>query len=671
MTAAERKDYDFVPDQSFRLFNLRDVSASLSSPTCIHGGQLETFAIDDAPPFLALSYSWGTGTASVPLSCGGLSLRVTNSLANAIQALQGLCVVDESGNQPPVFPTTYVWIDQICINQKDSADRSCQVQQMGAIYSSAIQTIIWLGRDMTVLERRSAWGLVDTVYARFEEGNPGVTSFDQIDAEIYSDEMNAQYGLPPLTDESWQCFRTLVDLPWFSRTWCVQEAVLSRIDAAIVQGDDIYSFERLGWSASWLRRKGYVRLSMVSDMLLNIDTIANIRRSRASWSFDVLLASTVTKFEATEQRDKIYGLLGMAKETRGTNAFPEALKVDYTLDLGELHRRVTIYLMSTRQSLTCLTACISPSECLRRYRLLRIPPTQSTAPSWVPSWTDSAGEPPARFLVHITYSSAAPALQYPSQYRASKGLSLPLTSWRVSLNVLSTQALRVDSVLQAWPYVTPADNVPDIRNDNGMSPQETTSTVHTEDIIRHFWTLALGLTGKATEPEKSVRSFIRATTADQSRRVGIDPEQMCRNGAAYILRSLQRSHDSLIEVDTADDTSISLEDDATVTALRRLARGALKPRTFVSLAHYWLTKRSFFVTTGRRLGLGPLETKRGDAVYVVPGGDVPYIVSATDLDEGHRRNKLVGECYVEGLMIGEAIDAWREGVLHDEILNLS
>ncbi|KAK0610839.1 heterokaryon incompatibility, partial [Immersiella caudata] len=38
-----------------------------------------------------------------------------------------------------------LWIDAICINQHDVAERSAQVQIMNSVYSKGSQTVIYLG----------------------------------------------------------------------------------------------------------------------------------------------------------------------------------------------------------------------------------------------------------------------------------------------------------------------------------------------------------------------------------------------------------------------------------------------------------------------------------------------------------------------------------------------
>jgi hypothetical protein len=62
-------------------------------------------------------------------------------------------------------------------------------------------------------------------------------------------------------------------------------------------------------------------------------------------------------------------------------------------------------------------------------------------------------------------------------------------------------------------------------------------------------------------------------------------------------------------------------------------------------------KRAFFVTEKGYIGLGPSNMEEGDLVYVLSGGQVPFILRPTTLEGGF---SLVGETYVHGIMDGEA-----------------
>jgi hypothetical protein len=81
----------------------------------------------------ALSYTWGS-----PRSPGTILLNKVPFLAteNLEAALRCLRQPDES---------RILWVDAICINQLDLAERSQQVGLMRRIYSQASNVVIWLG----------------------------------------------------------------------------------------------------------------------------------------------------------------------------------------------------------------------------------------------------------------------------------------------------------------------------------------------------------------------------------------------------------------------------------------------------------------------------------------------------------------------------------------------
>ena len=67
------------------------------------------------------------------------------------------------------------------------------------------------------------------------------------------------------------------------------------------------------------------------------------------------------------------------------------------------------------------------------------------------------------------------------------------------------------------------------------------------------------------------------------------------------------------------------------------------------------TDRRFFVTQGGLMGIGPAYMAAEDKIVVLFGAKVPFMMRKQG-----RRYRLIGECYVPGLMSGEAIEKWRE-----------
>jgi hypothetical protein len=74
--------------------------------------------IDRAPPYEALSYAWGEDLCQITPQNGTVTMLTTN-LYQALRYLQ----------RP--YAARVLWIDALCINQEDGAERSKQAQLMG------------------------------------------------------------------------------------------------------------------------------------------------------------------------------------------------------------------------------------------------------------------------------------------------------------------------------------------------------------------------------------------------------------------------------------------------------------------------------------------------------------------------------------------------------------
>jgi hypothetical protein len=64
--------------------------------------------------------------------------------------------------------------------------------------------------------------------------------------------------------------------------------------------------------------------------------------------------------------------------------------------------------------------------------------------------------------------------------------------------------------------------------------------------------------------------------------------------------------------------------------------------------------RRFCVTAEERIGIVPCNTRDGDMVAVLYGAQVPFVIRPKK-DTKEVQFELVGECYIHGLMDGEAL----------------
>ncbi|KAF2818004.1 uncharacterized protein BDZ99DRAFT_339975, partial [Mytilinidion resinicola] len=85
---------------------------------------------------IALSYVWGPTTQEMrDIILNERTFTVSASLCEAMACQRG-----RIGDRPRT-----IWIDAICINQSDTAERASQVSMMQHIYSRADATVVWLG----------------------------------------------------------------------------------------------------------------------------------------------------------------------------------------------------------------------------------------------------------------------------------------------------------------------------------------------------------------------------------------------------------------------------------------------------------------------------------------------------------------------------------------------
>ncbi|MCJ1249510.1 hypothetical protein MMC30_006735 [Trapelia coarctata] len=128
------------------------------------------FSLDDRPQYEALSYTWGdesnpsvievylskplprTSSLSVhqiEASSSG-SLQITNNLHTALQYLR---YVDKE---------RILWVDAICIDQTNNAEKSKQIPLMAKIYGIASNVLVWLGPADSATDK--AFDLMDDMY---------------------------------------------------------------------------------------------------------------------------------------------------------------------------------------------------------------------------------------------------------------------------------------------------------------------------------------------------------------------------------------------------------------------------------------------------------------------------------------------------------------------------
>ena len=111
-------------------------------------GYLRIVDLDQTTQFSALSYVWGTSVPAATaktILCGQISLPVTDNCYSALVHLRRK------------FGKLALWIDAICINQSDDAEKAHQISLMKDIYPAAEQVYVWLGEGDLGVDRAMSY----------------------------------------------------------------------------------------------------------------------------------------------------------------------------------------------------------------------------------------------------------------------------------------------------------------------------------------------------------------------------------------------------------------------------------------------------------------------------------------------------------------------------------
>ena len=95
---------------------------------------LATVSLQGNPVYEALSYVWGDANLTETISVDGEPFEATTNLVAGLREIR---------NGPQSDP---VWIDAICINQKNFEEKNHQVPLMRDVYRGAQTTLVWLGQ---------------------------------------------------------------------------------------------------------------------------------------------------------------------------------------------------------------------------------------------------------------------------------------------------------------------------------------------------------------------------------------------------------------------------------------------------------------------------------------------------------------------------------------------
>ncbi|OHE94782.1 HET domain-containing protein [Colletotrichum orchidophilum] len=296
--------------QSFRLLMLHPGSTSQISCDIFQA----SLDLDVIIPYEALSYAWGSTELSASITANGETLCITNNLFTALKDLR-----DD-------FLSRVMWIDAICIDQNNIAERGHQVGQMASIYRKAEQVVIWLGPS--TFERKllleclrklqQGWkrqkSHADLTWA--QKNGSAIRHSSDLDQAVFADvQRNALVSL--------------LDEPWFTRIWVLQEVSNARA-ASIYCGRWSIQASTLNIAAKVIGVAPDDGCQAVLDLFPDSFTRRSPRKNMLS-----VLLQRFRKSKASDPRDMVYALLAIASDVSqsdsGSLLLPDYFKTEEQL----------------------------------------------------------------------------------------------------------------------------------------------------------------------------------------------------------------------------------------------------------------------------------------------------------------------------------------------------
>jgi Heterokaryon incompatibility protein (HET) len=258
--------------------------------------QLRHFDISQcAPPYKALSYTWGAPSPTAEIDIDGRTMKIRENLYAFLLTVQHDF-------------KSWIWIDAICIDQGTVHEREHQVDIMHHIFSGAEEVLVWLGpatdESDAAMDAIKSWKSIDFDCRK--------TDYLPVSNPLESGRLS-------------QALEELFNRPYWSRVWVIQEILFGR-SISVICGcksfqwsclDEMHSHDEPygvfdGFGIFQMRRSGIwgfipgTARAIIKHKALANSSPAGLGHAKLS---EILQSHKYSK--CTEIRDKVYALLNL------------------------------------------------------------------------------------------------------------------------------------------------------------------------------------------------------------------------------------------------------------------------------------------------------------------------------------------------------------------------
>lgn len=511
--------------------------------------------------------------------------------------------------------------------------------------------------------------------------------------------------------------RKLLISRWWDRIWVVQEAVLAKA-ITIRFGNASAPWELLADVAGVCsQHRIYPKLQQVSasdiKVLSLLSKATDIDVLRQTWRQNEKpsLLFVLRKFsnrQASDERDKIYALLGLCNSD-----IP--ITPDYSRTITEAYRKTTIDIIQTSNTLDVLSGDVGRKN-------------RQDLPSWVPDWSATFGDHDRErvpFLsqynacgeVGSTHADGPPSPQTKQQltllaesleYRSeaflpdcfSRAIQDYGRKYQTCGDICARLMKRCDpeghhaaATFTTSGYIKDKPLIPQKRFNNqdlSTEPMGARETVIWDDKP---WQGCLRMRGKyiavvahnfnpvyTSSSMESVSGTIMDWLKNAKRYIENQSiQQIMTEFVTTLLSSVKKTPNGFERLEDQDQPAILEWFYARIEG-REISEGrftAMELDAFTDVFKLSVTMRTFFITDDGRMGLGPTSTTKGDVLYVLPGGKLPFILRPADPPATVEKHihvsqtfSLVGDCFLHGA-IDPQLSVSQEGSLPDWIIDRS
>lgn len=553
--------------------------------------------------YLAISYTWGGVEPSVPIQCNGGIFKVTENLNDALHRIRDR------------VRARLVWADAVCINQQDNDEKACQVPMMGQIFQKAKQVVIWLAPNSVMASEASqAIQKVASTICSCNKQSPPTVLRRSDNLETYVKAVGPS-RLPPSSAKEWHAIDWVFCLSWFYRVWVIQEVASSR-NTIVLCGKSTLDWIAVCLVAAWIEEHNgyiYAKVGHFSGFSGVYNTNLIYRKAPAETWLGLLDEGRY--FEATDPRDKVFALLGLSAIKCGNREGTRGLVTDYRPS----NTKALVYSDATyrhvEQSQTLDALCLVNHG-------FHLP--INGFPTWVPRFDKSNDTWIISTDGNLTESSAC----------AGK---LVLLKPSTNPSVLRLSGVIVDMITSFTSK--PSWDVLRIKNLVRLSTQPCGPR---HNPMESMW-MKNAPCERLYANERDLESAIAfAVTIGGLRRANV--QQAVADFAAYLKPLVSEATKQLPRAQRQ-------RYHAPLMRLRKLAKTGQAAR-FEARISQILHNHVIFCTRGGYFGVGPEAMQENDALCVMPGGKVPFVLRYRPEADTYA---LVGEAYVEDLMHGEAL----------------